>query len=336
MNIIDLMELTRDNINVFDSVVKADSIINNPKYQSVICSISGGSDSDILLDICSKIDKDRKIKYVFFETGLEYDATRRHIEELERKYNIHIIKARAKKAIPLCCKEFGQPFLSKQVSEWISRLQKHNFDWKNDGDKSFDILLKKYPSCKAALRWWCNDWPNRTNGSISSYNIGYNKYLKEFMIENPPSFNISNKCCKYAKKEVAHKVIKETKADLNIIGVRRYEGGARATAYKNCFSNNKDTADQYRLIFWYRNEDKKFYEELFEVEHSRCYSEYGLQRTGCAGCPYGRNMEQELAVLEKYEPNLYKAVNVVFGASYEYTRKYYEFVKKQQLQKNKN
>jgi len=327
MEIVELMELTRENITVFDSVVKADSLINNPKYNNIICSVSGGSDSDILLDICTKIDINNKIKYVYFETGLEYDATRKHIAELEKKYNISIIKARAKIPIPKCCKEYGQPFLSKQVSEWIYRLQKHNFNWKKDGRKSFKALNKKYPNCKAALRWWCNDWKSRPNGTISSYNIDYNKYLKDFMIENPPDFLISNKCCKYAKKEVAHKVMKDISADLNIIGVRRYEGGARATAYKNCFSNNNDGADQYRLIFWYRNEDKKYYEELFGVEHSKCYTQYGLQRTGCAGCPYGRNMEQEIEVLKEYEPNLYKAVNHIFGDSYRYTRMYKEYVK---------
>ena len=65
MEIVEFMELTRENITVFDSVVKADSVINNPKYKSVICSISGGSDSDILLEICSKIDKNKKIQYLY-------------------------------------------------------------------------------------------------------------------------------------------------------------------------------------------------------------------------------------------------------------------------------
>lgn len=61
---------------------------------------------------------------------------------------------------------------------------------------------------------------------------------------------------------------------------------------------------------------------------SKCYTEYGLKRTGCAGCPFGRDFEYELEVIQKYEPKLYKAVNNIFGDSYEYTRKYREFVKK--------
>lgn len=64
-------------------------------------------------------------------------------------------------------------------------------------------------------------------------------------------------------------------------------------------------------------------------EHSRCYREYGLKRTGCAGCPYGRNFEDELAAMQQYEPQLFKAVNFVFKDSYEYTRKYRKFVSEQ-------
>ena len=47
----------------------------------------------------------------------------------------------------------------------------------------------------------------------------------------------------------------------------------------------------------------------------------------CSGCPYGRNLNFELQVLETYEPKLNKAVNNVFKDSYEYTKKYREFVK---------
>ena len=57
------------------------------------------------------------------------------------------------------------------------------------------------------------------------------------------------------------------------------------------------------------------------------YEEYALRRTGCAGCPFGRNFEYELEVIGKYEPKLLKAVNNIFGDSYEYTRRYKEFAK---------
>lgn len=322
LNIEEILNNAPKNIIIFDSLIVADNKIKS--YENIMCSISGGSDSDIVLDIVSKLDDDRKIKYVFFDTGLEYKATKQHLKFLEEKYNIKIEVEKAIKPIPLCCRKYGQPFLSKQISEFIGRLQRHNFKWE---DKPFDELLKEYPKCKAALRWWCNEYPKKKNGSESSFNIAYRRGLKEFMIENPPPFVVSNKCCHYAKKYVATKYKKANKIDLSIVGVRKSEGGARATKYKNCFTSYNDGADEYRAVFWYKNADKEEYEKYYNVVHSECYTKYGLCRTGCAGCPYGKDFEKELEIIQEHEPKLYNAVNKIFGDSYEYTRKYKEFVK---------
>lgn len=35
-------------------------------HENIMCAISGGSDSDIMLDIVSKLDTDNKVTYVFF------------------------------------------------------------------------------------------------------------------------------------------------------------------------------------------------------------------------------------------------------------------------------
>ena len=173
--------------------------------------------------------------------------------------------------IPLSCIRYGQPFLSKQVSENISRLQKHNFKWE---DKPFEELIKEYPKCRSAWKWWCDN-----QGEGSRFSIRYNKLLKEFLIANPPYFPISNKCCKYAKKDLAHDKLKQG-YDLNITGVRKAEGGVRASAYKSCFDNTDKGYDNYRPIFWFKDEDKKAYNKLFNVANSKCYSVYGLKRTG--------------------------------------------------------
>lgn len=322
MKLQEVLENAPDDVVIMDSFVITDAKLK--RYDKVLCSVSGGSDSDIIIDLCQKLNNNNNITYVFFDTGLEFDATKRHLKKLEERYNIKIEVKKAIKPIPTCCKEFGQPFISKQVSEWISRLQRHNFKWE---DGTLEELLEKYPKCKAALRWWCNDYNRSETGRESSFNIGYNQYLKDFMMENPPTFSISNKCCHYAKKMVAHKFKKDGKYDLNMYGVRKAEGGARRSAYKSCFSENTEGCDEYRPIFWYLSENKKNYEEYYNIVHSDCYSVYGLKRTGCAGCPYSRNFEEELKVMEEYEPNLFKAVNYIFSDSYEYTRKYREYAK---------
>lgn len=317
MELLEIIEhCPKDNI-IGDNLIRAYKIINNPKYEKIVCTISGGADSDIVLDICSKIDQG-KIEYIWFDTGLEYKATKEHIRYLEQKYGITIQRRKAIKSIPKCCKEYGQPFLSKQVSEWMERLQRHGFKWE---DKSFSDLCEEYPKCKAALRWWCNCW-----GEKSRFNISYNKWLKEFLIANPPdNILISNKCCKYAKKDVLHKAISDERYNLNISGTRKAEGGARSSAYKSCFSESVEEHDNYRPIWWYSNETKLVYEQHYGVVHSECYTKYGLKRTGCAGCPFGRDFEIELAVMKEYESQLYRAVSNIFGDSYSYTRKYKMF-----------
>lgn len=312
----ELLDGCPDNQIIQDSLVKSWAVINNDKYDKrLVCSISGGSDSDIMLDIVWRCDKDDKVDYVWFDTGLEYQATKEHLKYLESKYNITILKKRPKIPIPKSCKEFGQPFISKNVSEYMSRLQRHNFQWENE---SFDVLYKKYPKCKSALQWWCN-----VNQS-DNFNIQRNKYLKEYIVQNNPTFKISNKCCKYAKKNLIHDLIKEENYDLNIFGVRKIEGGPRTIAYKNCFDES-DGYDNFRPIFWYKDSDKEDYERAYGIIHSDCYAEYGFKRTGCCGCPYGRDFEEELNVINEFEPKLYKAVNNIFKDSYEYTRIYREF-----------
>ena len=309
------------NQTVIDNFTRACSIINRPAYKNIIATISGGSDSDLVLDILSRVDKNQKVKYVWVNTGLEYQATKDHLKYLEERYGITFERVRPKKPIPTAVREYGQPFLSKRVSDYISRLQKHNFTFV-DGD--FEDLYKQYPKCKSALQWWCN--MNKSN----TYNVRNNKLLKEFLIENPPTFKISNKCCHYAKKSIIKKILKDYDADLNVFGVRKAEGGARATAYKSCFGtkNTKHGSyDEYRPVWWYKNADKEDYCKACSITHSKCYTEYGLPRTGCCGCPFGKDFEHELEVAKKYEPNLYKAAMFLFKDSYDYTRAYKDFVK---------
>ena len=283
-----------------------------------------------MVDICSRCDLERKIDYIWFDTGLEYQATKNQLNYLEDRYGIQIRREKAIKSIPRSCKEYGVPFLSKRVSDNIKRLQRHDFQWE---DKPYEELLKKYCTwnekkkdwvgCKSALKWWCNTW-----GENSLMNIKRNKWLKEFLIAFPPSITISDQCCEYAKKKVIHRVIEAEGYELGISGIRKYEGGQRSTAYKSCFDENfngESICDTYRPLFWYKNKDRKEYEKRCDICHSACYGIYGLQRTGCCGCPFGKNFDYELQVMEKYEPKLYKAAIHIFGKSYEYTRAYRKF-----------
>lgn len=314
-----------NNYTIYTAFCKAQRIMM--RSYSPLCSISGGSDSDIVLDLIHKVDEDGKVKYFWIDTGLEYTATKEHLDFLEQKYGITIERVKPDKPIPTCVKQYGVPFLSKYVSEQMMRLQAHGFQWE---DEPLEVLLQKYPRCKTALQWWCGERYSDKDGiqKISRFSIYRNRFLKEFIMANPPDFPISNKCCEFAKKKPAKRIVKEHDADLDITGIRQAEGGIRSAAFKTCFSECKSKGcNTFRPIFWYTDGDKKDYEQMFGVTHSRCYTEYGLRRTGCVGCPFSKHITEELAIIEEHEPMLYKAAVNIFGKSYEYTAKYRAFVK---------
>ena len=294
------------------------------RAERAVVSISGGADSDMMLDMIQALEPEKNypsdvIRYAWFDTGIEYTATKRHLDYLEEKYGITIERIKAKVPVPLGCKEFGQPFISKRISQYIGRLQAHGFKWENE---PFSTLYQRYPNCKAALRWWCNEW-----GPGSQINIEKCRLLKEFMIENPPDFPISDGCCKGAKKDVAHDFVREIKATINMVGIRKAEGGARATAYKGCFSepSSKSEAAQFRPLFFITDKDKELYCERRGVVHSDLYEKHGFVRTGCACCSFGSRFEQELQAADQLDPGLALAARNIFGAAYEYTRAYRRF-----------
>lgn len=316
MNIGDFFDYAPANPEIYNAFAKAQQHL--ARCDKAQCAISGGADSDIMLDIVSKADEENKISYVFFNTGIEYEATKKHLDYLRKKYGVEIKEYKAALPVPLACRKYGQPFLTKYVSEMIQRLQRHGFKWE---DKPLEDLLEEYPKCKGALRWWCNDF-----GEKSRFNINRHKLLKEFMIENPPDFAISNKCCDYAKKSVAKSAAKAENCDLILTGVRRDESGIRSVAYNSCFSEaTTKAAANFRPLFWLTDNDKEEYEQHCDIVHSDCYTVYGLKRTGCAGCPFGSRFEEELEIIKEYEPKLYGAVNKIFGASYDYMRRYRAF-----------
>lgn len=298
------------------------------QHKKIMCSISGGYDSDIMLDMLERCGGHGKVTYIFNDTKLEYDATRRHLEYLEERYGIKIERTEPKKSIPTCVREYGTPFWSKYVSGMITRLQKHGFQWE---DEPFETLYARYPRNRSSLRWWCNDF-KRTNGKTSKFNIEYAPFLKEFMVLNPPDFPISPVCCKYVKKDPAHKFLKDGKFDLNCTGIRKAEGGARSTTYKSCYDHIFAGPDNFRPIFWFTNQDKEVYREHYGIVRSDCYEVWCMKRTGCMGCPFGKDFEDELLMASQYEPEKYRAMNAIFGKSYEYTRKYLEFREKRKME----
>lgn len=316
----ELMQQAGNNQVIVNAFAKTWDILD--RFRHPLVSISGGADSDVMLDLIWRLDEKKKCEYVWFNTGLEYQATKDHLVELEQKYGIELKRIHAIKPIPQAVKEYGQPFISRNVSKQIRRLQKVGFDFKDGHVLEED--LKTYHRCKDALDWWHNVH------TVKSWNINRNKHLKEFLIANPPTFAINDKCCYYTKKLVAYRYIKENNCDLSVTGIRKAEGGTRDTLTSCFIDYNDDGYATFHPIFWFRHEDKKEYCRIFGVTHSRCYTEYGMLRTGCGGCPFNRRLFIEIEQIRQAEGGLIQAAQNVFADSYAYTKKYREFFDQQQ------
>lgn len=310
-------------LTIYDGLVKAQSVLE--QYKNILVSVSGGADSDCMIDIVEHLapkDEQHKVTYVWFDTGVEMNATKRHLTFLKDKYGIAIQRERGEMQVAEAVHKVGYPFRSKQFSEYIYRLQKHNFQWE---DEPFDVLLKKYPNCKSALKWWCSCQADEPHKPYQS-EIASARLLKEFMIQNPPTFPISQKCCVFSKKKPGYMAYKKYKPDIQIIGIRKAEGGTRSTSITSCIANGKH-GKQYYPLFWWRSEDKLAFESVYGITHSDAYTVYGCKRTGCSGCPFAGHFEDELAMLHQYEPKLANAVEHIFSPAYDYTRAYRKFKK---------
>ena len=319
-------------------------------YPNAICSYSGGSDSDILIDL---IEQTRRmfglpqVKYVFFNTGLEMQATKEHVKATAEKYGVTIEEARPKINIIQAAHQHGIPFVSKIMSAGLSDWQKKNvpltiaeeYDKASDKAQKRLELKERYPKCESLINFLCccnSAGEPRPNIQLV---INSSKYMRDFIAKYPPNFKISAKCCDYCKKQLAHKVQKGY--DMIITGERRDEGGMRSVPRKDntslCFTET--SSGQYRLrpLYYVSDKDKAWYKEYYGIRYSDAYEVYGLTRTGCCGCPISHKAIDDLELIRPHEPNVVKAAWNIFGRSYEYRKQYnqYKYMRKKSEQKGK-
>ncbi len=314
------------------------------QHPDAICSYSGGSDSDILIDLIESTRAEfprvlkTPVKYVFFNTGLEMQATKDHVKEIEKKYGVKIEECRPKISIVQTARTYGIPFVSKIMSEGLSEWQKkgvplsiaEEYEQAEDKAAKRKELKERYPKCESLINFLCccnSAGEPRPNIQLV---INSSSYMRDFIGEYPPDFKISAKCCDYCKKQVAHQVQKDY--EMIITGERRAEGGMRsvprgADFFDNpnntmCFYEASNSQFRFRPLYYVSDQDKAWYKEYHGIKYSDAYEVYGLTRTGCCGCPISHKAVEDLEKIEPYEPNVVKAAWNIFGNSYEYRAKY--------------
>ena len=308
------------------------------EHPNAICSYSGGSDSDIMIDVIEKardLFKLPPVKYVFFNTGLEMKATKDHVKETAKKYGVEIEEVRPKVNIVNATRKYGVPFVSKIMSAGLGEWQSkgiplsiaEEYEQADDKIAKRQELRERYPKCESVINFLCccnSAGEPRPNIQLV---INSSKYMRDFIGEFPPDFKISAKCCDYCKKQVAHRVQKDY--DMIITGERRDEGGMRSVPRKDntslCFTETSSGQFRLRPLYYVSDKDKAWYKEYYGIKYSDAYEVYGLTRTGCCGCPISYKAVEDLELIKPFEPNVVKAAWNIFGKSYLYRKKYIEY-----------
>ena len=266
----------------------------------IFLSFSGGKDSTVLAELIKMADLPTKIPFVFANTRIEFDATLRFVKNYDYE-NIVIVQPR--KPFGQILKEYGKPVLSKIKSNNLSTYQKH-MDNPLDYHRA-RVLITGEREAKGVK-----------SGERSRFALP-DKYFH--FLHPDLEYKIANMCCTYMKKYPFDDYAKENDMNGTFTGVRVAEGGARATTYKSCVQikkkNGKDFIMSMPLFDWPDELVDEFVKK-YNVKLSDAYTVYGCERTGCVGCPYGRNIEKELEMTYKYEPNRYKAAIKWLGDVY--------------------
>lgn len=75
MNFNELLENTPKNLNIYNSLLKGRYMLE--RHNKIAVSVSGGSDSDTIMDLLELVKPDTcELSYVFFDTGMEFFATK--------------------------------------------------------------------------------------------------------------------------------------------------------------------------------------------------------------------------------------------------------------------
>ena len=253
-------------------------------------SFSGGKDSTVLHYLIDQALPGNKIPRVYLNTGIEYKFVVEYVKEMAETDN-RIVIVNSGVNIKQMLEEVGYPFKSKEHSLYLSVYQ-------NSGNTK---TVTKYLT-RTDNRFACPD------------NLRY-QFTPEFKL------HISNKCCYKLKKDVAEKWRKENGKEITITGMRSGESGLRA-GLKGCAIFNDNDLVKFHPLQPVSEDFINWFVEQNNIKLCKLYySPYNFERTGCKGCPYAINLQEQLDMMAIYMPDERKQCEMIWKPVYEEYRR---------------
>ena len=254
-------------------------------------SFSGGKDSTVLHHLVDMALPGNKIPRVFINTGIEYNYIVEFVKDLAKNDDRFII-LNPTKPIKKVLEENGYPFKSKQHS--------HNLEvYQRNGMTKTNI---QYLGLGSKTQFLC---PNCLKYQFS----------KDFKIK------ISDKCCYKMKKEPAHKWSTENNKTITMTGMRSDEGGMRNYQH-NCAVYDGKNLIKFHPLKPISNEFEDWLIKEYKIQLCKLYyPPFNFQRTGCKGCPYSLDLQNQLDVMEQLLPNERKQCEIIWKPIYDEYRR---------------
>ena len=256
-----------------DRIAKIQSI--NKQYDlenNAYLSFSGGKDSTVLHYLLDLALPGNKIPRLFINTGIEYEYIVDFVKKLEQKDSrIQIVNSNVniKKMLEI----EGYPFKSKEHSLKLGEWQKGSIAKSNIYYK--EMSGKSRYACPKKLLY---------------------QYERNFKLR------LSDKCCYRLKKDIFHKWEKENKKHILMTGMLAEEGGQRANLV-NCIITKKDKVVKFHPLIVVTDEWEDWFIKTHNIELCKLYyPPFNFKRTGCKGCPYSLNLQEQLDIMGKYLP----------------------------------
>lgn len=282
--------MTEEEFIFADRIAKIKSInkdydLNGNSY----ISFSGGKDSTVLHYLIDEALPGNNIPRVFMNTGIEYRMIVSFVQNMQ-KTDSRIQIIHSGQNIKTVLEQNGYPFKSKEHS--------HLWECWKKGQKSKWILnyLKEGDfSCPKSLKY---------------------QFTPDF------NLNLSDKCCYKLKKEPFRVWEKQNGKTVAILGVRMDEGGQRANHHECIVMDSKGGLNKFKPLNPVSDEWEDWYIKSRNINLCELYkSPFNFKRTGCKGCPFSLDLEEQLFKMKILLPEEEKQCEIIWKPIYDEYRR---------------
>ena len=286
--------MTENEFLLEDRLTKVRSVIGKYGEDNFFLSFSGGKDSTVLSALVDMAIPDNKIPRVYANTGIEYRLIVDFVErERVKPHPWELVILKPSVPIKPMLEQDGYPFKSKYHARAVE-------DYKRTNGKA--LFGKHYYE-------GANTWSSRNCPQILKY---------QFETDMP--FRISGKCCDRMKKEPIHKWQRENNKPYGILGIMPSEGGQRESAKCLAFSGNR--LKNFQPLVPVTKEWEDWFIDTYSIEICDIYKPpYSFERTGCKGCPFNLNLQNDLEIIEKFFPDERKQCEIIWKPVYDEYRR---------------